>query len=271
MTPFRTLVAVEARRALHRRLVRVLLALGAAGAVVAGVIVRLTTVEADLAASSNSHIGRLADVWRGDGDAVLPVTVVFLGIGALIGGASVVGAEWRWGTVTTTLTWTPRRGRLLAARLLAAAALAAVLSLALQALLALALVPTWLGPGTTDGVDAAWLGSLLAALARSAALCALAAGVGGAVASIGRNTTAALAAAFVELSIVEGIVRGAYPRHARWLVGENVATVLTWRPMTGVEYARGPALSALTLAGYLAVLVVGALVLFRRRDLVGAT
>lgn len=270
MTPFLTLVAVEARRALARRLVHVLLVIGALGAVAAGVIVRLTQSAAEIAASER-HIGRLTDLWHADGDAALMPTIVFLGIGALIGGASVVGAEWRWGTVTTVLTWSPRRGRLLAARLVAVASLAAVLSLALQGLFMAALVPTWLGPGTVDGVNGSWVGAVVAALARSAAVCAVAAAIGGAVASIGRNTTAALAAAFVELAVVEAIVRGAFPKHARWLVGENVATFVTWRPMTGVSFERGPGVAGLTLVWYLALLAGTAIVLFRRRDLVGAT
>ena len=270
MSGFWTLFGVEVRRALARRLVRVLVAVAVLACAVAGVVVFVTTSAADVAAADH-HVARLVDLWSNGEDSLLGVTVAFLAIGALIGGASVVGAEWRAGTVVTMATWAPRRGRVLLARFAACAVLAAVISVALQMLLVLAVLPTMLSKGSTSGIDGAWVGDLAFAVGRSMAICALAALVGATVASIGRNTTATLAVAFVELAVVESIVRGVWPERARWLVGENLATFLPWRPMENVSFERGPGLAAVTLLLYAIVLTVVATVLFRRRDIAATT
>lgn len=269
MTSMGTLLALEARRALSRRFVRGLLAVGALLAVTTGVLARVLTSEQDVLAADR-HIGRLTDLAATDGDSVLAAALLYLAIGALIGGASVAGAEWRFGTVTTVLTWSPRRGRLLLARITAAATLAAVLSCALQVLLGVALLPTWLGPGTIEGIDGAWANGVVLAVCRSSLVCALAAAVGAAAASIGRNTTAALGGAFVELAIVEAAVRTNFPAQARWLLGENLTTFFTWEPPEHAAFERGPVVATATLVLYVAVLVGFAVTLFRRRDLVGA-
>ena len=44
------------------------------------------------------------------------MTAIFLVVGALFAGASVAGAEWRAGSMTTLLTWEPRRVRVIVGR-----------------------------------------------------------------------------------------------------------------------------------------------------------
>src|SRR5439155_27264654 len=126
-------------------------------------------------------------------------------VGALRAGASMVGADWRAGTVGTLLTWEPRRGRVLLAKLVSVALLAAAIALVLQILFILALLPAMLGRGTTTGADAEWFRGLVAVLLRGAALVGMAAAVGAAIASLGRNTSAALGAAFGYLVVLAGI------------------------------------------------------------------
>jgi hypothetical protein len=271
MTSFPTLLRVEMSRALARRAVRVLIGTALLGIAIASLVAFANTTEADVAASRDGHIARVADWWNGTGDSVLTVTLLLLAIGALIGGATVAGAEWRAGTVATTITWEPRRGRLLGARIASAAFLAAVISVLLQATLFVAVLPTILTKGSFDGVDGEWGASMASAVGRSALLCALAAVIGACVANLGRNTSATLAVAFVELAVIEGIVRAVWPRHARWLLGENIATFVTWKEMEDVTFHRGPLTSAVTLGLYGATLVVAAVALFRRRDLGVAT
>ena len=111
-----TLFLTELRRALHRRLVWVLIGLALAGIVVTGVLVFIATGGSSTAPAGVDSIdpARVTDWWRPDlpdGVVLLPGVMLFLG--ALIGGASVVGAEWRSGGVTTVLTWAPRRSALL--------------------------------------------------------------------------------------------------------------------------------------------------------------
>ena len=57
-------------------------------------------------------IARLTDLWvPGGGDGVLTATLLFLAVGAIIGGATVTGAEWQHGTIVTVSTWEVRRVR----------------------------------------------------------------------------------------------------------------------------------------------------------------
>src|SRR4051794_6619128 len=118
---FINLWRVEVRRSLHRRVVWVLILVALIGIVVFGVIAFATSSSLDVGLSrarGEHHPAIMADWWiPGDGDTVITVTTFFLLMGALIGGASVVGGEWRAGTVTTVLTWEPVRVRLHAARI----------------------------------------------------------------------------------------------------------------------------------------------------------
>ena len=264
---FTTLLRVEMRRALARRAVRVLVALALVGTAIAAVIAYATGGSFDpVTASSDPSIWRLADYAGGGGETILSVTVVFLAIGALLGGATVAAADWRAGTMTTLCTWETRRARLLAARFAAIAILAVAISWVLQAAFILAMLPAVLLRGTTDGVDSAWWSALLGSAGREAVVIALAALLGAALATIGRNTTAALGTAFVYLAIVEGIVRGIWPERARWLIGENATIVLTGKRFDDAPFIRDPSLATITLAAYAAAIVFVAVTLFRRRE-----
>ena len=151
---FPRMVGVEMRRALHRRLVRWMLALWHSRR--ARSRARSPTASSRVAqlARSTDHPAHMATWWTaggGGGDALLLVAAVFLAVGVVICGASVAGAEWRAGTVTTMLTWEPSRLRLHAARTLSAGLLAFVIGIALQIAFLASVVPAALLHGTTDG------------------------------------------------------------------------------------------------------------------------
>ncbi len=266
MRSFATLVAIEARRALSRRAVWVLIGIALIGIVLTGVIGFVASDDFD-PTRSDPDIARLNDLWMpGGGDGALTATLFFLAIGAVLGGATVTGAEWQHGTIVTTCTWEARRRHLLLARLFSAALLAAVIALALQVLFCLALVPTYLLRGSTE-VDSGFWPSLVGAIVRIAAVTGLATTLGATLASIGRRTTVALGFAFAYIAVVEAIVRGNWPHAARWLIGENTGIVITNADLEGAAFTRGTGLAAVTLVGYIGVLVLVALELFRRRDL----
>jgi hypothetical protein len=264
------LLNMEIRRALHRRLVWGLIAIAVLAILTTGVIsyvasagLDLTTVPAD-----QVHVARLADWWRPDiGDGVLLLPAIMLFLGALIGGASVVGAEWRTGGVTTVLTWEPRRHRLLLTRLASAGALAAAIGFALEVLFLLSLLPTVLAHGTTTGADAAYLASVLGAMARIALLTGLAAVLGAALAGLGRNTTAALVAVWGWLLVGEGLVRALRPHLARFLLSENVGIFVTSSRALDVSYSRPAWLALATLVLYTGLTVGLGAVVFARRDI----
>lgn len=264
------LLTVEVRRCLHRRLTWVLVGLGLLGVVVAGLVAFFTTRNADLAARAargERSPAVLLDWWvPGTVDGMLGMAAFFLMMGGLIGGASIVGAEWRAGTVTTLLTWEPRRLRVHAARVAAAVACATVISFVLQALFLASFVPAVLAHGTTDGADGAWFASLVAAMARVSLLTAVATVVGASVASLGRNTTAALAVGWGWMAVGENLTRILLPDLRPLLIGENASVLLAWNPLeAGID--RSPAVALCTLVAYALVLVAVAAVRFERRDI----
>ena len=263
------LLVVEMRRALHRRLVWGMVALALLGIAIAGVVEFFASRGLD--AQSMQRAGThdpaiMADWWiAGGGDGALAAAAFLLVMGALICGASVAGAEWRAGTITTVLTWEPNRVRLHAARVASAGLLAGVIAFALQVLLLAAFAPSVAAHGTTGGVDGAWLVSLSGALARIALLSALAAVIGCSLATLGRNTAVAIVGAWVWLAIAEGALRAWEPGLGRWLIGENSTVVLGWAGLTN-HPSSAPTGALLLLLAYSAVLAGGVTWVFCRTD-----
>ena len=269
------LLHTEMRRALHRRVVRVLVLLALIGCVLAGIGVFLdaagqTVIE--MRANPDTHAAIASD-WAAngdDGDNVLLITAFFLFLGGLFAGASVTGAEWRFGTVTTVLTWEPRRVRLLGARLASGAILAFVIAIALQAIFLASLLPAVLTHGSTDRIDGAWWGHLLTTGIRVALVTAVAAVLGMALANLGRNTAFALVVAFAWVAVVENLVRGLTPWEP-YLLMENLITVLTWDQLDDADFIRSAPTALLTLIAYLAALLGATFAVFNRRDVAGSS
>jgi ABC-type transport system involved in multi-copper enzyme maturation permease subunit len=182
-------------------------------------------------------------------------------------GASLVGAEWHAGTMTTLLTWEPRRIRVLLAKLVAAGALAFTLPAVLQLLLGVALLPAGLWRGTTDGIDSSWMRSLSGVGLRAAAVSVVGALIGCSIAAISRTTAAALGIAFGYFAIAENAIRGLRPHWTPWLLGDNLAVVITNQPQDFPAVDRST-LGAATLVGcYMLALLIVAVASFRRRDI----
>jgi hypothetical protein len=269
MISFGALLASEVRRCLARRAVRVLVAVACVGIVATGIIAYFAVNPDDVAGSIDPSIARLSDLWRDDGDGVLIVPIAFLCIGALIGGAVVVGGEWKAGTVSTLATWEVRRLRLMGARFLACALVAPAIALALLVAFVAATLPTVAAHGNFDGLDGDWLMRVSGAVGRGLVLVAISAIFGAAIANLGRSSTPALAAIFVYEAILEPIARSVWPERAGWLLGENVAIWLSGDTLENVEFERGPTVAIVTLLFYIGVLAWGSLTMFARRDLAG--
>jgi ABC-type transport system involved in multi-copper enzyme maturation permease subunit len=267
--PFGRLLAVEMRRCLSRRVVHVLVGLALVGIAVVAVV-GLTRL--DVPRGTDPTLVRFRDLWRPDGDGTVLPAVIFLAFGAMLGGAVVVGGEWKAGTVTSLLTWEVRRARLLAARLLACAVLAGAIGAALVLLyVVLAALPIAAANDGMSGLDAGWWTALVGVVGRSLLVVSLAAVVGAGIASIGRSSVAALTAVFALEAIVQPAVRGLRPASARWLLGENVAAFVGGEPMVGESFRVSPMSGAVTLVVYVTALAAVALWSFQRRDLAGAS
>lgn len=267
------LLRIEMRRALRRRAVRVLILVALVGCVLLGVIAFSTSsgeTLAELRRGENPAI--MANWWKpGTADGSLLISFLFLIFGGIIGGATVAGAEWRSGTITSVLTWEPRRVRLHLTRTAACGILAAVIGFALQVLFLAASLPSVFANGSTDGIAASWWGSLLLAMTRASLVTALGAMVAVALATLGRNTAFALVAAFAWVGVIEGLIRGLKPGLAQYLWAENVATVVPWVQMEDVQFVRSPVVALTTLMVYATAFIAVSAAAFARRDIAGAS
>ena len=153
---------------------------------------------------------------------------ILQGVGAglaLVGwalGASLVGAEFASRGMTTSLTWEPRRGRLFVAKALAVLVAMTVFAFVVLALVALAMWPAVAFHGAPLGPDDPTLASLAGIVGRGVALATVAAGIGFAIATIGRNTAIALGAGFGYIIVFEYILGSAVARWRKWLLLGNV-------------------------------------------------
>jgi hypothetical protein len=300
------LFAGELQRVLSRRLVRVLAILAVVGVAVAGVLVFLNTQKADpgvVAAGRRAAQARFAQCQRSqvarapvapdakarpggpDGSAVpcrstyhdprfrlsrlrgilQGTSAPLIVVGFLIG-ASVIGADWQSRTVTTLLTWEPRRARVLLTKALACVVVAAAFALAVDLLTAGALLPSaWLH-GTTAGTGGAWLRSVGGVVLRGMAVVSIATVIGFAVASIGRNTAAALGIGFAYFLVVENVVGSLVADVRRWLLLGNAIVLISGKDGGGEVAGRSVVAAALFLTAVAVVLLAGATVVFARRD-----
>src|SRR5439155_18408855 len=124
-------------------------------------------------------------------------------------GATSAGAEWHAGTVTTQLTWEPRRTRLLIAKVIVATLFAFVVFFAMEALLLGALAPAALLRGSTKGVDAEWFRGTGVILLRAGAVAAMMTAIGHAMAWLARNTAVAVGATLRYAAVLEPLLRAA--------------------------------------------------------------
>ena len=269
-----TLVGVEMRRALRRRAVRVLIVLALIGVVTLGLVAFFDSAGKSVAQlqASDSHPALMSSWWAaGTGEGVLLIAAIPLLIGGLLGGATVAGAEWRAGTITTVLTWEPRRLRLHLARSASAFILAALIAVVLETLFLASTLPAVLAHGSTAGIDAHWWLALLGAMSRIALLTGGAALLGVSLATLGRGTTFALAAAFGWMAVGESLIRGLKPALQHLLIGDNVASAVTWGKLHDTSITRSGALAMTTLAVYFGIVTIAAAVSFNRRDIAGAS
>lgn len=266
MRVFLRLLAVELRRARRRPVVRGMVLLALVSCAVFGVAAYVTSTGLE---PGEAHPAVMAH-WPADasGDSLLGTAAVFLAIGAAVCGASYAGAEWKAGTVATVLTWTPARVRLHLARSAAALLAAFAIAVTLQVVFLATAVPAVVAHGSASGSGASWFVTLALSMLRIALVTALVAVLAVNVATLGRTTAAALVALGTWAVFLESVVRGLRPELARFLIGENVATVVPWTAIEGVEFHRPPEVALVTLLGYLGAVVAAATIDFVRRDVV---
>ena len=154
------------------------------------------------------------------------------GVLAIIGwalGASLVGAEFASRSMTTLLTWEPRRSVCSSPRASRRCSPPHSSRSSCSC--------SWPSPWCRRSSPTAHrcdrerpeVASLAGIVGSGAALAALAAGMGFAIATIGRNTAAALGAGFAYIIILENILGSSVERWRRWLLLGNVIVFVSGR------------------------------------------
>lgn len=266
------MLITEVHRALSRTLVRVLVILALLVSVVGSVLSFVNTTASGRDAAGHVPF-RLVELWSPQQEeGVLLVVYLLLVMGAIVGAASVIGAEWRFGTIGSLLTFEPRRVRVGAAKLTATALTAMAIALGLVLALLAILLPTLLLHGDSSGADADWWGGAVLGLGRALLLVGFGAALSGAIALLTRSTVAVVVAFFVYLQFLERLLVAWKPWLGNWSLTENVGSFLTWGELRGEDWASpGPATAAVHLALYVGAVVALALASFRRRDVAGAS
>jgi hypothetical protein len=119
--------------------------------------------------------------------------------------------------------------------------------------------------GTMAGVDTQWVWTTSGIVARSALVATIASAIGFALASVARNTTAAVIAGFIYFAVLESAVRGFRPNWTRWLLGDNAFLFVIGREEADfLQHSEARALA--TLLFYGVALFSLALATFRARD-----
>jgi ABC-2 type transport system permease protein len=188
----------------------------------------------------------------------------------LIIGASLVAVSWQTGTISTIFTWEPRRLRWFAARILVVTVGVFVMTALIVAFLSAGIALAAMLRGSTVGVGAEWWTDVLLTWLRVAVAAAISGVIGGAVAAVGRHTSAALGVVFVWTAVIEGLIRGLRPLWTPWLLGENLVSFLSWQT-TGFQvftqsYTVTPVRAVFVILGYTAVLLALGFTFVRIRD-----
>jgi ABC-2 type transport system permease protein len=209
----------------------------------------------------NMHTGLLNAIATFTGPVVLVAFIV---------GASLLGADYTSRSLTTLLTWEPRRGRLLFSRAAACAAFTFCASLAAIALLVLALLPAAFAHPTGHGTPYA---AVVAIAMRSASLAAAASAIGVSLAAIGRSTAAAVIGGLIYAVVIERAAVALIPDVGRWLLlNDSLSWVAASANASNGPGGVGPGHTIVTSGLLLLVGVVGihalATWILRRRDIV---
>ena len=215
----------------------------------------------------------------GDAADVIQHTGTFTVLLGVVLGASLMGADWGAGTMTTLLAWEPRRIRVFLTRALVVAIIVAVMTLVLQALLLGGFRLAVALRGTTLGSPPGLLGDVVQSALRVSAVAVAFGLVAMAVATVGRSTVAAVGVLFGYLVLVEGVIAGFRPSIQDRLLVRAAGVVISQQPIydqsasfnSGFSNQLPRVLLGLTeawvvAAVYVVVLMVLALLAFRARD-----
>lgn len=187
----------------------------------------------------------------------------------LVVGASMVAASWQTGTISTIFTWEPRRLRWFAARIAVIGSGVFAVTVLIVAFLSVALAVAAALRGSAE-LPQGWWRDVTTTSLRIAVIAAVAALIGGAVAAVGRHTSAALGVVFVYTAVLEGLIRAFRPLWSPWLLGDNIVSFVAWQTtefgVASGSYVLSPGRAAFVIAAYTIVALALGAMFIRIRD-----
>jgi ABC-type transport system involved in multi-copper enzyme maturation permease subunit len=203
--------------------------------------------------------------------------VILIGV---ILAASLGGADWSSGTMTTLLTWEPRRVRVLLVRALVITLFVFVITFVVQALFVGAFSLAASLRGWTGGNPPGLAEDVVRNMARVSTMAVAIGLVALSIATVGRSTVAALGALFGYLVLFEGVIAGFAPSTQDKLLVRAAGVVVSRQPIydfrevsTGTigtmiepRVLLGLGEAWLVVGFYVVALVGLALLVFRSRD-----
>lgn len=190
---------------------------------------------------------------------------------ALVLGATLIGAEWSSGAMTTLLTWQPRRILLFAGKVIALGLSVIAAFILVAGLLAVAMLPATFLKGTFAGLDSWWLEDVLDVAWRGLAITGLASLISFSVASVFRSTVVAIGALFGYLVIVEQILNEVTRDLGEWFISNNLLVAVSPEDATPLIPGRSPEEAIALLSAYVLGLLAISGFLFWRRDVAGSS
>jgi ABC-type transport system involved in multi-copper enzyme maturation permease subunit len=238
-------------------------------------IVVINALQSDKNALNQNQLMHLTDLWLSErqgerlgrtSQSLIATISVLTYLLVVLLGASAVGAEYRAGTVTTILTWEPRRTRLLLARLGAAAIVGMVLFVIVHALFIGGWVLAASLNGSTAGATSDFWRALLFVVLRGTLLAGVIAAISGALATLGRNTAAAMGVWFGYLIVIEAILRVRVKDLIPWMLTSVGGAFYSWDRVAANGRSVSAGTGTLRLVLYVVLIGGGALAVFHRRD-----
>jgi ABC-2 type transport system permease protein len=213
-----------------------------------------------------------------DLDAILQGIATFVILLGTLLGASLGGADWTSDTMTTLLTWEPRRVRVFFARALVVAVFVAATTLFLQAVFSGVYALVTATRGSTAFLPTHFWTDVASTIGRVSVMATALGLVAYVVAMIGRSTVASLGALFGYLILFEGVIAGFRPSVQGNLLVRAASVIVSHVPIVDYSHdvsygsnAQPPILmdvprAWMVVGVYLVILAAVSLVQYRRRD-----
>jgi hypothetical protein len=154
----------------------------------------------------------------------------------------------------------------LAAKAVAVALFAFVFFVLAEVLLFGILAPSAVFRGSTAGADLGWLQGAAGVVLRGAVASAFTSAIAFSLASVARNTAAAVAGVFVYIAVLEPLIRAARPRWQPWYLYDNLSTFISGHTPGFTPFGRSVTGAGVLLTVYTMGFVLLAMAIFRRRD-----